>query len=146
MKTLDTVLIPRPRPPSRGLCTSHCSHSQYLQTKGLCRCAPWLAELQNRLLAGTGSVSLQNSVPLGDETWLKLTDKSPPPIPEQRGKPDLQGSGPKELGKPFSWVSPFPEPWSLLLPACLRPTSQKSVIFSAAWATLGHPHIRILLH
>lgn len=34
-------------------------------------------------------------MPLGDETWLKLTDKNLPSVPEQREKPDLEGLGQK---------------------------------------------------
>lgn len=97
-------------------------HSCCLQSPDPCRCTSWLAELQSPVLTGIGSVLCRIQGPGGGETWLQLTDISPPPLPEQRGRPGLGGSGPKEFRKPFSWVSPFPEPGSLLpLPACLWP-------------------------
>lgn len=56
-------------------------------------------------------------MPWGDETWLQLTDKSPPPVPEQRRRPGLGGPGPRNseslsLGSALS-LSPRTSPCQL---------------------------------
>lgn len=65
LKAVGAMVIPRPSPPFRRLCLPHSKHSRCLQTMGPRGCAPWQAELQSLLLAGTGSVLCRIQCPWG---------------------------------------------------------------------------------
>jgi hypothetical protein len=140
------TVIPRPSPPSRCLCMPRYNHSQCLQRMGPCRCAPWrilgwTAESSHwHWFSFSADFSALGGWNLAEIHRQKSTSHSRTERKTRPGRVWAKGTQKAFLlGQPFPWA---PEPSAAGLPV----TSQKSFIFSASWATLAQPRVRILLH